>query len=156
MSQGDILPLDTLPPPQAIAPSGSRFSWDEEAKYVQWMGFTFYLGFTYNRGMSLYDIRHKGERIIYELSLQEALAHYSGTDPVQSTTAYLDVSYGLGAAAVPLVPGYDCPSYVRILICITLDKIETTANYFPCVHAGNIRRHNRWIRIESQKLALLL
>ena len=60
------------------------------------MDFTFYMGFTANRGWAFYDIRHKGQRILYELSLQEALAHYAGTDPVQSTTSYLDASYGLG------------------------------------------------------------
>ncbi|KIR28237.1 hypothetical protein I309_02887 [Cryptococcus deuterogattii LA55] len=41
-------------------------------------------------GMRLYDVKFKGERIIYELGLQEAIAHYAGNDPVQSGTAYLD------------------------------------------------------------------
>lgn len=39
--------------------------------------------------MRLYDIKYKGERIIYELGLQEAIAHYAGNDPHQSGTAYL-------------------------------------------------------------------
>jgi primary-amine oxidase len=42
--------------------------------------------------MRLYDIKYKGERIIYELGLQEAIAHYAGNDPHQSGTAYLGTS----------------------------------------------------------------
>lgn len=40
--------------------------------------------------MTLFDIKYKGERIIYELGLQEAIAHYAGHDPAQSGVAYLD------------------------------------------------------------------
>jgi hypothetical protein len=39
--------------------------------------------------MRLYDVKYKGERILYELGLQEAIAHYAGNDPTQSGTAYL-------------------------------------------------------------------
>jgi hypothetical protein len=58
------------------------------------------MAWTTNRGWAFYDIRHKGQRIIYELSFQEALAHYAGTDPAQSTTSYLDASYDLGSGIV--------------------------------------------------------
>ncbi len=77
--QGPILPMDASYPPTSVAPSGSRFSVDPEAKYVEWMDFSFYIGFTRDTGIALYDIRYKGERVIYELALQEALAHYAGT-----------------------------------------------------------------------------
>jgi hypothetical protein len=45
--------------------------------------------FTRDTGMRLYDIKYKGERVAYELGLQEAIAHYAGNDPHQSGTAYL-------------------------------------------------------------------
>ena len=54
----------------------ARFSVDYRQKYVEWMGFSFYLAFQTETGMTMYDIRFKGERIIYELGIQEALAHY--------------------------------------------------------------------------------
>lgn len=112
---GPLLPMDAKPPPQAVAPGGSRYSVDQNAKFVEWMDFSFYVGFTRDRGMALYDIRHKGQRILYELSLQEALAHYAGNDPVQSGVAYLDTYYGFGPYAFELVPGYDCPSYATYM-----------------------------------------
>jgi primary-amine oxidase len=88
--QGAVLPLDTASPPETVAPAGARYTVDHDAKYVQWMDFSFYLGFSRDTGLALYDIRHKGQRIMYELGLQEALAHYAGNDPVQSGVAYLD------------------------------------------------------------------
>ena len=110
---GPLLPMDTTPPPQGIAPAGLRYSVDQHAKYVQWMDFSFYIGFTRDRGMALYDIRHKGQRILYELSMQEALAHYAGNDPVQSGVAYLDSYYGFGPYAfVSQIGGQNFGVYV--------------------------------------------
>jgi primary-amine oxidase len=113
--QGSALPMDTASPPAAVAPSGSRFSVDYGKKYIEWMDFSFYIAFSRDLGMTLYDIRYKGTRIIYELGLQEALAHYAGNDPVQGNTAYLDGFYGFGPYAFELVNGYDCPSYATYL-----------------------------------------
>ncbi|OAG05511.1 membrane copper amine oxidase [Paraphaeosphaeria sporulosa] len=112
---GPILPKDTLSPPMAIAPAGSRYSVDVNEKYVEWMDFSFYVGFSRDTGLALYDIKYKGDRIIYELGLQEALAHYAGADPYQSGTAYLDSYYGFGPYAFQLVEGYDCPAYATYL-----------------------------------------
>lgn len=113
--QGEALPYDSNYPPTMIAPSGARFGVDSEQNYVEWMGFSFYIGFSRDTGMALYDIRYKGERLLYELGLQEALAHYAGGDPVQSGTSYLDTYYGFGPYAFELVPGYDCPEYATYL-----------------------------------------
>lgn len=70
-----------------IAPTGSRYSVDAERKYVQWMDFSFYVGYTRDQGMALYDIKYKGQRVLYELGLQEALAHYAGN--IHAMTHYL-------------------------------------------------------------------
>jgi primary-amine oxidase len=113
--EGTIPPFDTNYPPTGIAPSGSRYSVDAEQQYVKWMDFEFYISFSRDTGMHLHDIKYKGDRIIYELGLQEALAHYAGNDPVQSGTSYLDTYYGFGSYAFELVKGYDCPNYASYL-----------------------------------------
>ena len=113
--QGEVIPEDTIYPPTLIAPAGPRYQVDSEEKYIKWMDFEFYLAFSRDTGMHLYNIKYKGERIIYELGLQEALAHYAGNDPVQSGTSYLDSYYGFGPYAFELVKGYDCPSYATYL-----------------------------------------
>ncbi|KAK6992126.1 amine oxidase [Favolaschia claudopus] len=106
---------DTIAPPVAVQPNGQRFSVDEKQKYVEWMDFSFYITFTRDTGLRLFDIKYRGERVIYELGLQEAIAHYAGNDPVQSGTAYMDTFYGFGPYAFELVPGYDCPTYSHFL-----------------------------------------
>jgi primary-amine oxidase len=76
--RGKVLPHDRSYPPVSVAPSGSRFGVDVKQKYVEWMDFSFYISFSHDVGMTLHDIRYKGQRILYELGLQEALAHYAG------------------------------------------------------------------------------
>ncbi|EGO55253.1 hypothetical protein NEUTE1DRAFT_85409 [Neurospora tetrasperma FGSC 2508] len=112
---GDVPPLDYNHPPTIVAPAGARYGVDHEQKYVEWMDFSFYIGFTRDTGMALYDIRYKGQRILYELGLQEALAHYAGNDPLNSGIAYLDTFYGFGPYAFELVQGYDCPTHATYL-----------------------------------------
>ena len=74
--------------------------------------FSFYLSSNKDLGVQLHDIMYKGERIIYEVGLQEALAHYaSASDPFQASNAYLDSEYGFGQSAFQLVSGFDCPAY---------------------------------------------
>ncbi|KEY64646.1 hypothetical protein S7711_02847 [Stachybotrys chartarum IBT 7711] len=112
---GPIPPMDGNAPPVSVAPHGARFAVDEERQYVEWMDWSFYIGFSRDTGLALYDIRLKGERIIYELGLQEAIAHYAGSDPVQSHIAYLDSFYGFGPFNFQLLPGFDCPSHAKFL-----------------------------------------
>ncbi|KAL6298067.1 hypothetical protein BKA93DRAFT_105710 [Sparassis latifolia] len=59
------------------------------------MGWEMYLGFDRDMGLSLWDIHFRDERIIYELAPQEAIAHYAGNDPMQSSTAWLDRFFGM-------------------------------------------------------------
>ena len=80
------------------------------------MGFSFYLGFTRDRGLDLHNIKYNGERIIYELGFQEALAHYAAaSDPFQASNAYLDSEFGMGQTSWQLVSGFDCPAYATYL-----------------------------------------
>lgn len=113
--RGPILPHDTKAPPVTVAPQGARFSVDNENKYVEWMGWSFYLGFKHDTGMVFHDIKYKGQRILYELGMQEALAHYAGSDPTQANSAYLDSLYGFGPFAFELLKGYDCPTYATYI-----------------------------------------
>lgn len=53
--------------------------------------------------------------VVYELGLQEALAHYAGSDPVHSGTSFMDGYYGFGRYTFELAPGYDCPEHAMYL-----------------------------------------
>ena len=102
---GKALPHDTEAPP-IQSQRQKRWTLDKAEKYVKWMDFAFYWGFNNDIAVTLYDIKFKGERIFYQLGLQEALAHYAGSDPKSSQTAFLDSYYGFGPSTYQLVKGY--------------------------------------------------
>ncbi|XP_038019139.1 membrane primary amine oxidase isoform X6 [Motacilla alba alba] len=85
-----------------------------ESAYVQGRmsvekGWSFAFGMSVSTGLRLFDIRHKGERVAYEISVQEALSVYGSNCPAGMSTRYMDGSFGLGRYTSPLVPGVDCP-----------------------------------------------
>ncbi|KAI1416282.1 copper amine oxidase [Hypoxylon sp. FL1857] len=95
--------------PQSLEVGGKRYKVDPQQKYVEYLGWSFYVAHTRTLGVMLYDIRFKGERILYELSMQEAAAQYGGFQPKAATTLYHDTHFQLGADLFPLVEGFDCP-----------------------------------------------
>ncbi|KAF8999357.1 copper amine oxidase [Cyathus striatus] len=101
--------LDDRPGPRGVSFKGVRYRVDKENGYISWMGWSFFLGFERDMGLSLWDVRVRGERVLYQLQPQEALAQYSGSDPVQSSTAWLDRHFGMGLLTRDLIPNYDCP-----------------------------------------------
>ncbi|KAL0950332.1 hypothetical protein HGRIS_010303 [Hohenbuehelia grisea] len=113
------LDLDHIPGPRSVSFSGLRFRVDEELKYISWMGWGLYVGFDRDMGLSLWDIRLRGERIIYQLAPQDALAQYAGTNPFQATTAWTDRFFGMGSNVRPLMRGYDCP-HEAVYLPVTL------------------------------------
>jgi len=63
-------------PPIPVAPAGSRYKIDAEKMYVEWMDFSFYIAFSRDTGVRMFDLRYRGERIVYELGIMEAMAVY--------------------------------------------------------------------------------
>lgn len=59
--------LDHLPGPRSVSFAGLRYRVDRAQQYVSWMGWSMYIGFDRDMGLSLWDINLKGERIIYQV-----------------------------------------------------------------------------------------
>ncbi|NXS61221.1 AOC3 oxidase, partial [Brachypteracias leptosomus] len=93
--------------PLQYEPQGPRYS--VRNNRVTFQGWSFAFGMNPNSGPRLFDIRYRGKRIVYELSLQEALALYGSNCPGGMSTRYLDGSFGIGRFAYELVQGLDCP-----------------------------------------------
>lgn len=115
-------------PPLSVQPFGARYQLDRTQRYISWMGFSFYLGTLQSTGLSLFDVRFDGSRIIYHLGLQEAMAHYAGSEPIQSGLEFLDTFFGMGSQMFTLVPGYDCPAYADYLDMTYHNGNETFTN----------------------------
>jgi primary-amine oxidase len=113
--QGVFLTLDDQPPPSSVAQGGQRFKLDVAKAYISWMDFSFYFSVSYDLGLSLFNVQYKGKRLIYELSLQEALTHYAGSDPFASQATFFDSVTGFGSTLQPLIRGYDCPTHATYL-----------------------------------------
>lgn len=134
---------------------------DEEQSFISWMGFSFNFSFSQVNGIALYDIRLDGERIFYELSLQEALAYYAGNDPVQSSTAFFDSLFGLSTMMSELVPGYDCPSYAKFFDTQHFRGEKAhhrsrTACVFEAPLEYPLQRHRRGATITSYMNSMLI
>ncbi|KAI1611348.1 copper amine oxidase [Exophiala viscosa] len=108
-------PERDMPPPLSIQPYGPRYHLDRKEGFISWMGFSFYLATAQATALSLFDIRYNNTRMIYELGLQEALAHYAGVEPLQSGLEFLDTFFGMGSMMFSLVPGVDCPGHAEYL-----------------------------------------
>ncbi|PNS17033.1 Copper amine oxidase 1 [Sphaceloma murrayae] len=100
-----------IPPPVMVQPHGPRYKIDRDQQYISYMGWTFYFTSFLSTGPALYDIRFRNTSVLYELTLNEAMAHYAGSDPIQGAQMFLDTAFGMGKFAFELVPGYDCPAY---------------------------------------------
>ncbi|MBN3308723.1 AOCX protein, partial [Amia calva] len=98
--------------PAGMAPlqyqvQGQRYSVrDNQVLYLDW---SFAFGLSSLTGMRVFDIRFRGERIAYELSVQEAMSVYGSNTPGMMLTKFLDTSIGIGRFAHELVRGVDCP-----------------------------------------------
>ncbi|XP_066477627.1 primary amine oxidase, lung isozyme-like [Tiliqua scincoides] len=97
----------TGPGPLHYEPRGPRYRITNN--HVVFMSWSFAFGMDAYGGPRVFDIRFKGERIVYELSLQEGSSTYGSNSPALMLTRYMDLSYGLGYHAFTLIQGIDCP-----------------------------------------------
>jgi primary-amine oxidase len=149
------------PPPTMIQPTGARYHIDEEEKYVSWMGFEFFMRTSSDAGVALHDIKFNGNSVIYELGLQEALAHYAGDDPTQGGLEFMDTSFYMGRLMFELVPGYDCPAYATYLSTSYHFAEKTVVNQNSiCVfeHTADypIQRHSSTTRVSVSRNTYLV
>jgi len=112
---GEGPPGRELPPPTMVQPAGPRYKIDTGEKFISWMGFEFFLSTCQERGLSLHNIKFDSDSVIFEVGLQEALAHYAGHDPANGGMAFMDTLGYMGIRMRELVPGYDCPAYATYL-----------------------------------------
>ncbi|XP_042312271.1 membrane primary amine oxidase-like isoform X2 [Sceloporus undulatus] len=119
------------PGPLHYEPRGPRYR--IKNNHVFFMSWSFAFGMDAFRGPRVFDIRFKGQRIIYELSLQDALAVYGSNNPASMLIRYMDISYGLGYSVFPLTQGVDCP-----YLATYLDRHYFVDTSLPVTHKNSI------------------
>lgn len=94
-------------------PQGRQYSVD--GNLVKYAGWSLAFRLRSSTGLQLFDVRFNGERVAYELSVQEAVAFYGGSSPAAMQTKYIDVGWGMGSVTHELAPGVDCPESATFL-----------------------------------------
>ncbi|XP_003410055.1 diamine oxidase [copper-containing]-like [Loxodonta africana] len=103
----------TMNGPRLVQPQGHRYQLEGNAVlYGDW-SFAFRL--RSSSGLQVLDVRFGGERVAYEVSIQEAVALYTGHTPAGMQTKYMDLGWGLGRLSHELAPGIDCPDTATYL-----------------------------------------
>lgn len=99
-------PIDTHGP-KLVEPQGRRYHVDRN--FVEYAGWSFAYRVRSSAGLQVFDLRFNGERIAYEVSLQEAIAFYAGDTPAAMQTKYMDAGWAMGTSTFELAAGIDCP-----------------------------------------------
>ncbi|XP_016057642.1 PREDICTED: retina-specific copper amine oxidase [Miniopterus natalensis] len=115
-------------PPLQFSPQGSQYS--VQGNLVMSSLWTFTFGHGVFSGMRIFDIRFKGERVAYEVSVQECVSIYGADSPKTMMTRYLDSSFGLGSHSRGLVRGVDCP-YQSTMVDIHILAGKGTVQLLP-------------------------
>lgn len=131
--------------PLPYEPCGPRYSVRNNQVVSSFWSFAFRMDV--NRGPHIYDIRFKGQRIAYEVSVQDAMSVYGSNSPSGMVTRYMDVSFGIGRFQYSLVRGVDCPylaTYLNAVYLIEALKPEVQTNsicVFEQDRGAPFRRH---------------
>ncbi|BFZ22710.1 hypothetical protein BsWGS_25749 [Bradybaena similaris] len=110
--RGEFQPRNPQRPPTLVEPDGKRYSVkDRQVSYLDW---TFSFRMSPSTGPALNDVKFKGQRIAYQISLEEVAVFYSGHAPF-ATANFLDSTTLMGAHASGLVLGADCPDTATLI-----------------------------------------
>ena len=143
--RGTTQPSKPMRGPKQYEPDGQRYT--VKGRHVSYMSWSFDFRMDSNSGMQIYDIKFNGDRIVYELSLQEAAATYAGYYPRPSWNNFLDGSWRMGMSSYELARGVDCPdtsTFFDLVHMIGFEGPKTFRNAV-CVFELNtgipLRRH---------------
>ncbi|NXW63451.1 AOC1 oxidase, partial [Eurystomus gularis] len=88
-------------------PQGQRYRL--RGNYLEYGGWSLAFRLRSSAGLQLFNLRFNGERVAYEVSVQEAIAFYGGHTPAAMQTKYMDAGWGMGSVTYELARGIDCP-----------------------------------------------
>jgi diamine oxidase len=101
--RGKEQPSKPMRGPQLYEPDGKRYT--VRGRHVEYMNWAFDFRVDTSTGLQVHDVRFGGDRIVYEISLQEAIATYTGFYPTQMSNNFLDSNYFMGVNSHDLLQG---------------------------------------------------
>ncbi|KAH0504964.1 Retina-specific copper amine oxidase [Microtus ochrogaster] len=143
-----VTPDPPLPPLQ-FSPQSPQYNVQGNLVVSPLWMFTF--GHSVFTGLRLFDVRFKGERVAYEVSVQECLTVYGADSPKTMMLRYLDSSFGLGKNNRALVRGVDCPyqaTMIDIHVLVDTEAVRLLPGsvcVFEEAQGLPLRRHHNYI-----------
>ncbi|CAG5130886.1 unnamed protein product [Candidula unifasciata] len=144
--RGEPQPPKPQRPPRLVEPDGKRYS--VKGKKVEYMGWSFHYRISPITGVSLYDVKFKGERIAYELKVADIATFYSGYAPYGQTLNNIENSRMIGSRSKALVAGAGCPETATMLKATFMNQYEEEPAVYDsalCLFEQNtgypLRRH---------------
>lgn len=103
------------PGPRTYELEGPRY--DVNGSRVSWMDWEFDLSGGQTRGPALFNIKFKGQRIVYEEAVNDIALNYAMDSHGQNNIIYADATYGILGGDYPttILPDVDCPAYGTVL-----------------------------------------
>ena len=111
--RGKEFPEEPARRPLEFEPDGKRYSIN--GRHISYMGWQFHVRLSPISGPQLFDIKYNGERIVYELSIQEIGVFYSAHNPAHRFSDFADSVAMIGTRVRTLVTGADCPEHSTYL-----------------------------------------
>ncbi|XP_004608869.2 retina-specific copper amine oxidase [Sorex araneus] len=143
------VPPGPLPPLQ-LSPQGPQYS--VQGNLVVSPLWTFSFGHGVFSGLRIFDVRFQGERVAYEVSVQECVSVYGADSPKTMMIRYLDSTYGLGLNSRGLVRGVDCPyqsTMVDIHVLVGQGSVQRQPGavcVFEEAQGLPLRRHHNYLQ----------
>lgn len=153
--------------PRLVQPQGPRYRLEGHTVLYRDWSFAFRLRAT--TGLQVLNLLFRGERVAYEVSVQEVLVPYGGHSPAGMQTKYLDGGWGMGTLSHELAPGIDCPETATFLDAVHYYDVDDPVLYpralclFETPMGVPLRRHfnsnfsggfNFYAGLEGQVLVL--
>ncbi|KAL8444180.1 hypothetical protein Emed_006352 [Eimeria media] len=103
--------------PEHIEPQGRRYTIRQspgaESYTINYAGWEFVINMDRDTALRIWDVKFQGQRLVFEMGMMEALAHYS---VAERNWYFIDSWYGgLGSAARRLHPGIECAKTGQVL-----------------------------------------
>ncbi|XP_045420980.1 amiloride-sensitive amine oxidase [copper-containing] [Lemur catta] len=125
--RGDFSSPTGVSGPRLVQPHGPRYRLEGNA--VLYGGWSFAFRLRSSSGLQVLNVHFGGERIAYEVSVQEAVALYGGHTPAGMQTKYIDVGWGLGTVTHELAPGIDCPETATFVDALHYYDTDNPVHY---------------------------
>ena len=97
---------------KTVEPTGPRYRL--RGHTISWLGWDFSVTTTQHRGPAVFNVKFRGERVVYENALNDIGLLYSSDGAGQDNIFYTDSTFGLGESKTA-ISDIDCPAHASYI-----------------------------------------